>query len=77
MGTDEYPDYDLENKKNLQKLADDAGQDPVDLYIERLVASEGRELWNLWAFGGNLQNPMELHAPAACGADAGRRWRPR
>ena len=56
MGTDEYPDYDLENKKNLQKLADDAGQDPVDLYIERLVASEGRELWNLWAFGGNLQN---------------------
>ena len=56
MGMDEYPDYDLENERNLQKLADDAGADPVDVYVERLIASEGKELWNLWAFGGNLQN---------------------
>ena len=56
FGTDEFPDYDLENERNLQKLADDAGKDPVDVYVERLIASEGRELWNLWAFGGALQN---------------------
>ena len=56
MGMDEYPDYDLENERNLQKLADDAGADPVDVYVDRLIASEGKELWNLWAFGGNLQN---------------------
>ncbi|MDE0692593.1 MAG: amidohydrolase family protein [Gammaproteobacteria bacterium] len=56
MGTDEFPDFDLENNRNLQKLADDAGKDPVDVYVERLIASEGKELWNLWAFGGALEN---------------------
>ena len=56
MGTDEFPDFDLDNNNNLRKLADDAGKDPVDVYVERLIASEGRELWNLWAFGGALEN---------------------
>ena len=56
MGTGEYPDFDLDNNNNLQKLADDVGMDPVDVYVERLLASEGRELWNLWAFGGSLEN---------------------
>ena len=56
MGFGDYPDYDLENTKNLQKLADEAGKDPVEIYVDRLIESEGRELWNLWAFGGALQN---------------------
>lgn len=56
MGTDEYPDYDLENTKNLAKLAEDEGKDPVEVYVDRLIASDGKELWNLWAFGGALQN---------------------
>ena len=56
MGMGEFPDFDLDNNNNLQKLADDAGKDPVDVYVERLIASEGRELWNMWAFGGSLQN---------------------
>ena len=56
MGTGEFPDFDLDNQRNLQKLADDAGKDPVDVYVERLIASEGREMWNLWAFGGALKN---------------------
>lgn len=56
MGTDEYPDYDLENTKNLAKLAEEAGKDPVEVYVDRLIASDGKELWNLWAFGGALQN---------------------
>ncbi len=56
MGTDEYPDFDLNNERNLQKIADDLGQDPVDVYVDRLIASEGKEFWNLWAFGGALQN---------------------
>ena len=56
MGTGEFPDFDLDNKRNLQKLADDAGKDPVDVYVERLIASEGKEMWNLWAFGGSLEN---------------------
>ena len=56
MGTGEFPDFDLDNHSNLQKLADDAGKDPVDVYVERLIASEGKEMWNLWAFGGSLEN---------------------
>ena len=56
MGSGDYPDYDLENQKNLQKLADEAGKDPVEIYVDRLIESEGKELWNLWAFGGALQN---------------------
>ena len=56
MGFGDYPDYDLENQKNLQKLAEEAGKDPVELYVDRLIESEGKELWNLWAFGGALQN---------------------
>lgn len=56
MGFGDYPDYDLENQKNLQKLADEAGKDPVEVYVDRLIESEGKELWNLWAFGGALEN---------------------
>ena len=56
MGMGEYPDYDLDRKGSLQQLADGSGTDPVDFYVERLLESEGRELWNLWAFGGALEN---------------------
>ena len=56
MGTGHYPDFDLDNNRNLQKLADDLGQDPVDVYVDRLIESEGKEFWNLWAFGGALEN---------------------
>ncbi|MCY3859012.1 MAG: amidohydrolase family protein [Gammaproteobacteria bacterium] len=56
MGFGEYPDYDLENQKNLQRLADEAGKDPVEIYVDRLIESDGKELWNLWAFGGALEN---------------------
>jgi len=56
LGMDEHPDFDLDDKASLQKLADEAGVDPVEIYVERLLESEGRELWNLWAFGNALQN---------------------
>ena len=56
MGFGDYPDYDLENQKNLQRLADEAGKDPVEIYVDRLIESDGKELWNLWAFGGALEN---------------------
>ena len=59
LGMEEYPDFDLDRKRSLQQLADAAGKDPVDLYVERLLESEGRELWNVWAFGGNLEAQWE------------------
>lgn len=56
LGLGEHPEYDLERKSSMQQLADASGKDPVDVYVERLLESEGRELWNLWAFGGSLEN---------------------
>ena len=37
-------------------LAEAAGKDPVEIYVERLLASEGKEFFNFWMFGGNLEN---------------------
>lgn len=56
MGVGEVPDYDMANQNSLAQLAAAAGQDPIDFYIDRLIASQGRELWNFWAFGGSLDN---------------------
>ncbi len=56
MGTGERPDYDMARERSLEQLAAAEAMDPVDYYVERLIASEGRELWNFWAFGGALEN---------------------
>ncbi|MDE0453431.1 MAG: hypothetical protein OXI90_16890 [Gammaproteobacteria bacterium] len=56
MGTGDIPDYDLQRANSLQQIADATGTDPVEVYVERLIESEGRELWNYWAFGGALEN---------------------
>lgn len=56
LGTGGTPDYDLDRRANLQQLAAAANRDPVDVYVDRLCASEGREFWNFWAFGGALEN---------------------
>jgi N-acyl-D-aspartate/D-glutamate deacylase len=56
MGTGETPDYDMGRKNSLSQLAEAAGVDPVDYYVDRLIEAEGKELWNYWAFGGALEN---------------------
>ncbi len=56
MGTGPLPDYDMDRQRSLAQIAEAEGRDPVDVYVDRLIASEGRELWNLWAFGGALEN---------------------
>lgn len=56
LGQDAVPNYDLDRVASLEQLATAANRDPVDLYVERLLASEGRELFNFWAFGGSLAN---------------------
>ena len=50
------------------------GRDPVDVYVDRLIASEGKELWNFWAFGGALENQwayMKMQHCIPMLADAG------
>ncbi len=56
FGTGETPDLDFDQKASLAQLAGQAGKDPVEVYVERLLASEGREFFNLWMFGGALEN---------------------
>lgn len=55
LGLGETPDFDLEDRASLAALADEAGVHPAELLVERLVASEGAELSNLWLFGGNIE----------------------
>ena len=56
MGMGEYPDFDLDNQNSLAKIAEAEGKHPVEVYVDRLIESEGREMWNVWSFGGALQN---------------------
>ncbi len=56
LGTAQYPDFDLGKQRSLAQLAEAVGRDPVEVYVDRLLESEGKELWNLWVHGGNLQN---------------------
>ncbi len=59
LGTAESPDFDLDSRNSLAQIAERDGRDPVDVFIDRLIASEGRELFNLWAFGAALENQWE------------------
>jgi N-acyl-D-aspartate/D-glutamate deacylase len=56
MGMADLPDYDMARQNSLAQIAEREGRDPVDVYVDRLIASDGRELWNFWAFGGALEN---------------------
>ena len=50
------PNLDFARKQSLLQLAEAEGKDPVEIYVERLLASEGKEFFNFWMFGGNLEN---------------------
>jgi len=50
MGTGEVPDYALGGEPSLAVLADRQGVHPVEVVIDRLLESEGRELFNMWFF---------------------------
>ena len=56
FGMGERPDLDFDQKNSLAQLAETEGRDPVEVYVDRLIASEGREFFNMWMFGGNLEN---------------------
>lgn len=66
MGLGEKPDYDLDSKASVADLAREAGVDPVEFVIDRLIASDGRELFNGWNFGANLEAQWRLMQSANC-----------
>ncbi len=74
MGMGDVPDYDMKRENSLEQLAARQGKDPVEVYVDRLIESEGRELWNFWAFGGALENQwayMKMDHCVPMLADAG------
>jgi N-acyl-D-aspartate/D-glutamate deacylase len=74
MGMGDRPDYDMARTNSLAQIAEREGRDPVDVYVDRLIESEGRELWNYWAFGGALENQwayMRMEHCVPMLADAG------
>lgn len=56
FGAADTPDLDFDRKSSLAQLAEAEGKDPVEVYVDRLLASEGKELFNFWMFGGALEN---------------------
>jgi N-acyl-D-aspartate/D-glutamate deacylase len=66
LGNGELPEYDLDRQLSLAQIARSEGRDPIDVYIDRLIASEGRELFNFWAFGGALDNQWRYMRMANC-----------
>ena len=54
LGTGPSPDYQMVNGRSIAVLAEEAGVHPVELVIDRLIASEGRELFNTWFFNRNV-----------------------
>ena len=59
LGLDELPNYNVDNPKSVAVLAAEAGVTPVELIVDRLLQSEGRELYNAWFFNRNTES-MEV-----------------
>lgn len=78
LGTGDSPEFDIEGGASIAELAEQAGVHPVEIVIDRLIASEGRELFNTWFFSRNrggfarlLTDPHVYPGLADTGAHAG------
>jgi N-acyl-D-amino-acid deacylase len=74
LGPGEVPRYDIEGGPSVADLAAEAGLHPVDWVIDRLIESDGRELFNVWLFHRNrdgLGGLLSLDAVYPGAGDAG------
>lgn len=62
LGTGPSPDYSETNGRSLAQRAEEAGVHPVEWVIDRLLASEGRELFNTWFFNRNVDGLAQVLA---------------
>ncbi len=60
LGTGPSPDYAEHGGTSIAVLADRAGVHPVELVIDRLIASDGLELFNTWFFNRNVTGLQHL-----------------
>jgi N-acyl-D-amino-acid deacylase len=74
LGTGATPDYHIEGGPSLADLAAEAGVHPVEVVIDRLLASDGHELFNMWYFHRNragLEAMMALEGVYPGAGDTG------
>jgi N-acyl-D-amino-acid deacylase len=50
LGTDRFPDYSERDGVSIAVHAERLGVHPVEFVIDRLIASDGKELFNTWYF---------------------------
>lgn len=60
LGTGPSPDYCEAGGLSIAQLAEQQGVHPVELVIDRLIASDGRELFNTWFFNRNVEGLAQL-----------------
>ena len=53
LGNGEVPDFGIEHGRSVAALAAEAGVHPIELIVDRLLDSDGRELFNVWFFNRN------------------------
>jgi len=85
LGLGDAPDYQIAGGLSLGQLAAAAGVHPIELMIDRLIASEGHELFNVWFYNRSTEALGDLlqlehiypglgdagaHAGQICDADA-------
>lgn len=67
LGSGSVPDYSIEGDDSLAVIAERAGRHPVEVIVDRLLESEGRELFNVWFFNRNRANmPNFLNLDGVC-----------
>lgn len=86
LGTGPSPDYSETNGRSIADRAAELGVHPVEFVIDRLDASDGRELFNTWFFNRNVDGLVDVlaadhvapgladtgaHAGQICDADMG------
>lgn len=67
LGLGDRPEYDLADTQSLGALARGAGVHPIEVMVDRLLESEGRELSNVWFFNRSVGPLGEyLHLDDVC-----------
>jgi len=85
LGVGDLPDYQIEHGTSVGALAAAAGVHPIEIIIDRLIESDGQELFNMWFFNRGTDTLGQLltmdhiypglgdagaHAGQICDADA-------
>ncbi|MEO5723274.1 MAG: amidohydrolase family protein, partial [Ilumatobacteraceae bacterium] len=62
LGTGPSPDYNETNGRSVAQQAEELGVHPIEFIIDRLIASDGHELFNTWFFNRNVDGLADVLA---------------